>query len=125
MGSVDQGLFGKAIDRWIPFAVSMYVVLIEDQKGALVWTPIRASSEDQAVVMGSELGRVVASGKVDDLKRTIEQGVQILADKDYARILIDVRPLAPDHPPGWLMRKQVPHLASDIARLMEEDPHAP
>lgn len=106
MTSVEQGLFGRAMDRWLPFALSVYVVLIEDQKGQFVWTPIRASSDAQALTLGSDLGRVMASGKAEDLKRTIEEGVKILAAKDYERVLVDVRPIALDHPPGWLTGKR-------------------
>ena len=120
MGSVEQGLMGKAAARWLPFARSTYVVLVQDSTGALVWTPLRASSDEEAAFAAAQFGRVIAVGQADDLKNTFEQGTQILLDKNYSQVLIDVRPITPDHPRGWLLGKQAPHLAADIARLNEE-----
>ena len=119
MGQVERGLFSVSADRWLPYAPTTYVVLIQGGNGEKTWTPIRAKNEAQAHTIASSLGKVIASGKVDDLKRVLDEGEQILLEKKYEKVLVDVRPVTKEHPHSWLPARQSPHLASSLSELFD------
>lgn len=93
------------------------MVLVQGVNGEKTWIPIRAKTEAQAHAVASSLGEVLATGKVDDLKRVLDEGEEIFASKAYAKILVDVRPITPDHPHSWLPARQSPHLASSLSEF--------
>ena len=123
LNQVEERLFERVMDRWLPFSLKAYALLIEKPEGGLVWMPVRARSEAQALELGGSFGRVIASGKFQDLKETMEEGKRILREKDYRQVLVDVRPITAEHPKFWLMYRKSPHLAADLKRLLESASH--
>ena len=115
---MEEQLFGGPMNRWLPFALRSYALLVEGSEGKRAWVPLRARSQAHAHELGASLGQVVTSGQFKDLKATFEQGSTIFQEKDYRQVLVDVRPITPEHSPFWLIHRQSPHLAEDLRRLM-------
>ena len=63
----------------------------------------------------------MAAGRLDDLAKTVDEGNKILAEKDYGKVLMDLRPVGPGHPKSWLMQKKSPSTAARIANLIGEE----
>ena len=117
---LERGWVGKAFERYLPFSLTSYVVLMKDHHDVFRWHPLRTKSPEEAVEAASGFGEVVSWGRLDDLKGVVETGRLILGSKDYSRILADTRPESAEHPIWWLFSRQKPHLMGAVHQLLED-----
>ena len=115
---LESNWVGKTFERWLPFSMTSYVVLVKDRRHAFGWHPLRARSPEEAIEAATSFGEVISCGRLDDLKTVVDAGRSILERADYSRVLVDARPESPEHPAWWLFSRQKPHLMGAAHQLL-------
>lgn len=101
----QQTLVGKLLGR------KTRICIVRKPNGEISMVPHRRKQRDDVELI---------SGDLEDLERVVEEGKKIFETMNYSRLAGDLRPVTPDHPERWLLKRKDPAAYAVVQKFMNE-----
>lgn len=101
----QQSIVGKLLGR------KPRICIVRKANGEISMVPHRRKQRGDVELI---------SGDIEDLERVVEEGRKIFETMNYSRLAGDLRPITPNHPERWLLKRKDPVAYAAIQKFMNE-----